>query len=56
MTNKKILVVDDDNTFCLMLQKFLSKNEYEVTTASSGARALQILDAQSFDLILTDYR
>lgn len=56
MANKKILVVDDDNTFCLMLQKFLSKNEYEVTTASSGARALQILDAQSFDLILTDYR
>lgn len=56
MVNKKILVIDDDPTFCLMLQKFLSKNQYEVTTAGNGAKALQLMDAQSFDLILTDYR
>ncbi len=56
MANKKILVVDDDSTFCLMLQKFLSKSEYEVSTASNGARALQLVDYQPFDLILTDYR
>ncbi|MHB8261799.1 MAG: sigma-54-dependent transcriptional regulator [Bacteroidia bacterium] len=53
---KKILVIDDDYTFCLMLQNYLSKQGFEVSTAGTASQALTILDKTSFDLILSDYR
>lgn len=56
MSQKKILIVDDDSTFCLMLQSFLTKHEFAAVTASNVAQALQIFDKESIDLILTDYR
>ncbi len=56
MSIKKILIVEDDSTFCLMLQSFLSKNNFEVVTTTTVVQALQILNKEFFDLILTDYR
>lgn len=51
-----ILIVEDDLTFSTMLKTWLGKKEFSVDTASSNARARKQLDAQSYDLILSDLR
>ncbi len=53
---KKILVVDDDLDICSLLQRFLSRNQFEVATAYSGHKALELLRQEKFDLVLSDYR
>ncbi len=54
MTN--ILVVDDDRDICLVLSKFLSKNNYEVALAHTGEEGLSMLRQSDYDLILCDYK
>lgn len=51
-----ILVIDDDRDICLMLTKFLSKSNYLVHTAYTGAEGLQQLRSNEYDLILCDYK
>lgn len=53
---KKILIVDDEVNIGLLLSKFLSRNGFEVKTATSGATALEILSAETFNLVLCDFR
>jgi two-component system, NtrC family, response regulator HydG len=53
---KKILIADDDNTFCLMLQRFLTRHNYEVYTTGTVKQALSMLDSMAFNVILIDYR
>lgn len=53
---KKILVVDDDTTFLLMLKSFLEKKGYIAHTVSNAEKGLQAILSESFDLILSDYR
>ena len=50
---KKILVVDDELTTCVLLEHFLS-SEYEVFTTNSGIEALTWLESNLPDLILSD--
>lgn len=52
----KILVVDDDTSFCLLLKTFLQKRGYDVVTAFNGNDALQELNKDFFDIVLTDIR
>lgn len=52
----KILVVDDDTSFCLLLKTFLQKRGYDVITAFNGNDALQELNKDFFDIVLTDIR
>jgi response regulator RpfG family c-di-GMP phosphodiesterase len=52
----KILIVDDEETIRLALRKFLRSRGYEVEIAGSGDQALEILDQQSFSLMLCDVR
>ena len=52
----RILVVDDEETIRLALRKFLRSRGYEVEIASSGDHALQILEKESFALMLCDVR
>ncbi|WP_413999560.1 sigma-54-dependent transcriptional regulator [Flavobacterium sp. W1B] len=52
----KILIIEDDISFCKLLEKFLIKNKYEVTTSFSAADARLIFKNDTFDLILTDLR
>jgi two-component system, NtrC family, response regulator HydG len=52
----KILVVDDDSTFCIMLNTFLSKNGHEVKGAFSYEEALRLIKAEDFDVLLSDFR
>lgn len=53
MTTKRILVVDDEEALCEILQFNLEVEGYEVSTAQSAEEALQ-LDLGRFDLILLD--
>lgn len=53
---KNILVVDDDSTFCLMLQSYLTKYGFSVTSTSNVDMALDIIKKSEMDLILSDYR
>jgi DNA-binding response OmpR family regulator len=50
---KKILVVDDEVSICLLLDNFLSKN-YEIVTINNGLDALLWLDSSIPDLIISD--
>ncbi len=52
----KILVVDDDNDMCLLLQRFLTRHGYEVAVAGSGKTAMECLNQNKPDLILCDFR
>jgi len=52
----KILIVDDDTTFCIMLRKWLEKRGFEVDTAFFYKDAVKQLDKAGFDLVLTDLR
>ncbi len=53
---KRILVVDDDITFALMLRTWLSKHGFEVETASTVAAARTILGNMDLALVLSDMR
>lgn len=54
MPSNRILVVDDDYASRLMLQKALEQNGYQVSLASNGQDALQMLRKEPFDMVLTD--
>lgn len=51
-----ILVIDDDRDICLVLSKFLVKNNYTVDVAHSGDEGLNQIRANAYDLILCDYK
>ena len=53
---KSILIVEDDITFGMMLQTWLGKKGFEVSTVSSIARAQKHIEGQTVDLILSDLR
>lgn len=53
---KTILVVDDDITFCLMLQSYLSKQGYRVITTKTAEEGLLALKQEDIHLVLSDYR
>jgi PAS domain S-box-containing protein len=51
----RVLVVDDESAICELTRRLLARHGYEVHVASSGAEALEVLDAKGpFDLLLTD--
>ena len=54
--SSKILVIDDDAAFCVMLKTFLQKKGYEVVNAFTGEQAQQELKNTVFDVVLTDIR
>lgn len=49
-----ILVVDDNEVNCEVIQELLTYRGYRSKTALSGRQALELLQKQSFDLILLD--
>jgi len=53
---KKILIVEDDPTFSLLLKIWCQKNDYEPITVFTVEAAHQEVLKNSFDLILTDLR
>ena len=51
-----ILVVDDEPGIRTMVQFELSQQGYDIVTADSGVRALDVLAERSVDMVLTDMR
>lgn len=49
-----ILVVDDSEEIRFLLQTMLETQGYRVTTASDGARALDVLTEEHFHLVILD--
>ena len=49
----KILIVEDDKELSLLFQKVLEKSGYQVKSASDGAQALEVLDREYIDLIIS---
>lgn len=54
--SETVLVADDDTSILRRYAKMLEKAGYSVLTASSGADAIHILQAQHVDLILLDLK
>jgi DNA-binding NtrC family response regulator len=52
----KILVVDDERLTLKNLSYILTKEGYEVATAESGSSALNRLQKEEFDLVITDLK
>ncbi|HEY5822751.1 MAG TPA: sigma-54 dependent transcriptional regulator [Cyclobacteriaceae bacterium] len=52
----RLLIIDDDRDICLVLSKFLTKNNYEVDVAHRGDDGLKLLRTHDYTLILCDYR
>lgn len=50
----QILIVEDDKELSQLFQKVLEKNGYQVKSASDGAQALEVLDKEYIDLIISD--
>lgn len=49
-----ILVVEDDREICQLYSKVLIKNGYQVTTAANGQEAMEAIEGNYFDLIISD--
>ncbi len=54
--NAKILIVDDERIALKNLEHVMKKEGYEVVGTQSGPNALKLLEAQQFDVVLTDLR
>jgi DNA-binding NtrC family response regulator len=54
--HKSILLVDDDKDICTSLTKVFEKSGYAVFTAHDGREALDFLDKNTVDIIISDLR
>ena len=52
----KILIVDDDTVVRQAFERILASEHCDVVAVSSGAEALQAMDAQRYDVVLLDLR
>ena len=50
----RILVVDDEELIRALLLELLTSEGYEVTAAVDGEQALELLETERFDLVMTD--
>ncbi|MBS0633560.1 MAG: response regulator [Verrucomicrobia bacterium] len=53
---KSVLVVDDEVWILQLAEELLRGEGYEVTTAASGARALELMARRNFDLVVCDWK
>jgi len=50
----RILIVDDEPTILNLLNKILTGQGYDTTPASNGEKAIQLLQTEAFDLMISD--
>lgn len=55
MDKDKILIVEDEEDTRFILERLLSKNNYEVKTANNGQEALQLLDSYMPKVVVADW-
>lgn len=51
----RVLIADDDDVTLLMLRYCLEQFDYEVTTASDGLEALELVRTGQFQLVISDW-
>jgi two-component system, OmpR family, response regulator len=56
MDEFRVLLVDDEEDFRETLQKRLRNRKLQVETAENGYKALEILQAQDFDVVILDVK
>ncbi len=56
MSDVKILVVDDEESLRIVIRNALKKKGYDVQTVDHGKKAAQILEENTYDLVLLDVR
>jgi len=52
----RLLIVDDEPSLCQLLEIAFRKEGYKVETTKSGQSAIQKIDSQAYDLIISDIR
>ncbi len=52
----QILIVEDDITFAQIIEGFLTKNNYRVETAINLNQAYKLVEKETYELLLIDYR
>lgn len=52
----RILIVDDEPSICSMVTRFLEMNNYQGDVASNGKQALEMLEKNSYQLVLSDIK
>ncbi len=53
---QNILVIDDEESICRMLSNFLTLSEYRCRDTTDPARALEIIENDDVDLVISDIR
>lgn len=53
---RKILFVDDDENLLKSYQRMLRKANYQIFKVTSGEKAIELIERESVDLIVTDIR
>jgi len=53
---KKVLVIDDDADMCILLNRFLKKNDFDVDSATTSFSGMEKFKIQKPDIVLCDYR
>ena len=56
MSEKRVLIIDDEKNMRHMLQVMLEKAGYFAETAANGLEGLELLDQKNFDFILCDLK
>jgi DNA-binding response OmpR family regulator len=52
----RLLLVDDEESYVNVLSKRMTKRNFEVSSAFSGAQAIRILRKQDFDAVVLDLK
>jgi two-component system, NtrC family, sensor kinase len=55
-TGQRLLIIDDEPDIAQLLEMILTDSGYQITTASNGNDALQIMSNENFDAVLSDMR
>lgn len=53
---ERILIVDDNNDICLLLERFLSKQGYKTASALRGEDGLALIRKDAYELVICDFK
>ncbi len=53
---RRVLAVDDDPSILAVIKDILTKSGYTVNVVPNGVEAMRRLEADTFDLVITDLR
>ena len=54
MTKIKVLIVDDEEDICELVELYLGRDGYDILTCETGEQALEIVRTENLDLIVLD--